>query len=112
MNNDMNNTKDSALSLRIMRRVYLVASIRALLNPVFLKSLFVVVFFWRSTQYVSYANVIANAPSLLDIESNIRFFSSALAHTRTMTMFLCLGIATMLTWIAFDMARHKTHAWF
>jgi hypothetical protein len=101
---------DRALTRRIMRRVYVVAGIRLLLHPVFLKSLLVVLFFVNSTRYVSYGNVIANAPSILDLESNIRFFTGALAHTATATLYLYLAIRALAFWIVLDMARHK-RAW-
>ena len=93
-----------------MRRVYLVAGIRLLLHPVFLKAVLVGVFFWNSTRYVSYAHVIANAPSLFDLESNVRFFTGALAHTASATRYLYLAIMTLAFWIVLDMARHK-RAW-
>ena len=101
---------DRALTRRIMRRVYVVAGIRLLLHPVFLKSLLVVLFFFFLTRYVSYGNVIANAPSILDLESNIRFFTGALAHTATATLYLYLAIMALAFWIVLDMARHK-RAW-
>lgn len=103
--------KDTALTRRIMRRVYLIAVIRVMIHPFVLKPLIVGAFFWQSTSFVSYQHVLANAPSLLDIESNIRFFSSALAHTSTITLYLYMGILLMVGWMLFDMARHKTHAW-
>ena len=107
-----NNTKNGVLTRRIMRRIYVVAAIRAVLNPIFLKALLVAVFFFRSMEYVSYGNVLANAPSLFEFENNVRFFSGALAHTSSVTLFLYTGIGVMIAWISFDFARHKTHAWF
>ena len=115
--NDQHTTNREAqrakrLTARIMRRIYLVAAIRMALNPVFLKALIAVVFFWRSTAYVSYAQVIANSPSMGDIPRNIQFFSDALRHTGTGTAFLFFGMAALATWIAIDFAQRKTHAWF
>lgn len=110
--NDKNfQTKESALTRRIMRRVYFIAVIRMALHPLVLKTLLVGVFFWQSTSFVSYRHVFANAPSLFDFESNIRFFSGALAHTSSITLYLYLGIMLMVVWMLFDMARHKTEAW-
>ena len=102
--------RDRILKRRIMRRVYLIAGIRLLLHPVTVKTMLVAFFFWHSTRYVSYAHVIANAPSLLDIESNVRFFTGALAHTATITLYLYLAIMSLGLWIVLDMARHK-RAW-
>jgi hypothetical protein len=103
-------TRDQALSRRIMRRVYVVAGIRLLLHPVFLKAVLVGIFFMNSTRYVSYRHVIANAPSIFDLESNVRFFTGALAHTGTATLYLYLAIMALAFWIVLDMARHK-RAW-
>lgn len=103
--------QNSALTRRIMRRVYLIAAIRMLLHPVFLKSLIVAVFFWRSTSYVSYSNVIANAPSLFDINRDFAFYSSAVMHAEAMTLALLFSILTLVVWISFDMLNKRTQAW-
>lgn len=102
---------DSALTRRIMRRVYLVAAIRYLLHPVFLKALIVSVFFWRSTSYVSYANVIANAPSLFDIKSDILFYQSALMNAEATALMLLTAILALVVWISFDMSSKRSQAW-
>ena len=110
--NDKNfQTKESALTRRIMRRIYVIAAIRVVLHPLVLKTLIAGVFFWQSTAFVSYRNVIANAPNFFNLESNVRFFSGALAHTSTVTLYLYLGILLMIGWMIVDMARHKTAAW-
>ena len=103
--------QNKALTARIMRRVYLVAAIRYLLHPVFLKSLIALVFFWRSTAYVSYAHVIANAPSLFDVEGDINFYRAALMHAEATTIALLLAVATLVVWISFDMANKRSQAW-
>lgn len=102
---------DSALTRRIMRRVYFVAAIRYLLHPVFLKSLIAGVIFLRSTAYVSYSNVIANAPSLFDVKSDILFYQSALQNAEAMTIVLLTAIAALMVWISFDMSSKRSRAW-
>ena len=104
--------RNSLLTKRIMRRVYLVAGIRTLLNPVFLKSLIIAVFFWRSTAVISYTHVFANAPSMLDIGSNLRFFRSALMHAEITTVMLLMAMGLLLAWVSFDMFSRRSHAWF
>lgn len=99
------------LSRRIMRRVYLISAIRFLVHPVLLKSLIAGVFLWKSTAYVSYANVIANAPHILDIKSDINFYSSALLNAESVTIALTLSVAVLLVWITFDMISKRTHSW-
>lgn len=107
MNNIHNTIDRDALTRRIMRRIYVVSLLRRAVHPVFLKTLVVFAFIFRSTSYVSYRDVFANAPSLFDIENNLRFFAGAFAHTSTATLYLYLGIIAMTLWIAFDMARRK-----
>ena len=103
--------RNQELSRRIMRRVYLIAAIRTLLSPVLLKSLIVFVFFWRSMSYVSYAHVIANAPSLFDIKDDITFYSSALMHAEMVTLALLSSIFILVAWISYDMISKRSHAW-
>jgi hypothetical protein len=103
--------RNSALTRRIMRRVYVVAAIRYMLHPVFLKSLITFVFFWRSTAYVSYPHVIANAPSLFDLKRDINFYGSALQHAEATTLALLLAVGVLLLWITYDMASKRSHAW-
>ncbi len=104
---NIHDTTEHALTRRIMRRIYVVSLLRRVLHPVFLKALVVLAFIFRSTSYVSYRDVFANAPSLLDIENNLRFFAGAFAHTSTATLYLYLGIIFMTLWITFDMVRSK-----
>ena len=94
-----------------MRRVYLVAAIRYMLHPVFLKSLIAIVIFWHSTTYVSYRSVIANAPSLFDVKSDIVFYQSALQHAEATTIALLVAIATLVAWISYDVTGKRSQAW-
>ena len=95
-----------------MRRVYFIAGLRAILNPIFLKSLIVVAFFWRSTQYVSYANVFANAPEPSHLGADVLFAQSALMHAEPATLMLLAGIAVVGSWMLADALRQKTQAYF
>ncbi len=94
-----------------MRRIYLVAAIRYAIHPVTLKSLIAIVFFWRSTAYVSYKDVIANAPSLYDLKRDIGFFTSALENAEGVALALVLSVALLAIWITYDMLAKRTHAW-
>ena len=55
--------RDRQLTKRIMRRIYLIWSIRLLLHPTTLKALIAALLIVRSMEYVSYANVFANMPA-------------------------------------------------
>ncbi len=103
--------RNKALTARIMRRVYVVAAIRYLLHPVFLKSLIAVVFFWRTTAYVSYTHVIANSPSIFDLRGDIHFYSSALANAESSAIALLLAVGALVVWISFDMSSKRSQAW-
>jgi hypothetical protein len=102
--------RNIALKNRIMRRVYIVWGVRALLHPVFLKALIVFVFFSRSTSYISYANVWRNAPELTDLPRNLAFMRDAFVHTDAISATLILGMLMLMTWIAFDLVHRPRHA--
>lgn len=99
--------KNLALKKRIMRRVYFVWTIRALLHPVFLKTLIVLVFFVRSTDYISYANVFANAPTFADLPGALVFMQSAFANTELSSLFLLSGMGVVGVWLASDLRRKQ-----
>ena len=102
---------DTALTKRIMRRVYLIATIRFILNPVFMKSLIAVVFFWQSTKYVSYVNVFANMPSLANMTQDYQFMKGALFHAHPMTIILLSSVVWLSVWVAFDVLSKRQNSW-
>lgn len=105
-------TTQNALKGRIMRRIYFVFALRSLLNPLFLKSLIAIVFLWRSTTYISYAQVFANAPTWTDIPSNLAFARDAMLHTETTSIALVLSFAVLCAWLASDLMRKHYHTSF
>lgn len=104
--------ENAALTKRIMRRVYFIATIRFMLHPVFLKLLIAIVFFWRSTKYVSYTNVFANMPSLANMTQDYQFVKGALFHAHPMTIILLSSVAWLSVWVAFDMVTKRQESWF
>ena len=100
------------LTKRIMRRVYFLWALRMMINPLFIKSLILAVFFWRSTEYISYTNVIANAPKFTDIERNAIFMRDALMHTSEISAILLIGIVVLLAWIVSDIIRKNRPIYF
>ena len=104
-------TREQALTKRIMRRVYLIAGIRFVLNPVFLKSVIAAVLFVRTMKYVSYMNVLANMPSPADVSGGYEFVRAALFHTNPMTIILLSSVAWLTLWVAFDMWKKGEEAW-
>lgn len=105
-------TTQNALKGRIMRRIYFVFALRSLLNPLFLKSLIAIVFLWRSTTYISYAQVFANAPTWTDIPRNLAFARDAMMHTETTSIALVLSFAVLCAWLASDVMRKHYHTSF
>lgn len=103
---------NSELTARIMRRVYFVWALRMLLNPLFLKTLIVAVLIARSTEYISYANVFANAPQMTNIPQVFVFLRGAMIHTETMTLMILLATLALLVWLAVDFAHKRQHSYF
>ncbi len=102
-------TENPDLSRRIMRRVHLVYGLRMLLHPRFLKVAIAIVFFARSTAYISYTSVIANAPSLFELERNLAFARDAVRHTEFTALALLLGVLAVTLWLVVDISR-RAHA--
>jgi len=100
--------RDLALKERIMGKIYLIWMIRMLIHPTILKTVIVLVLFWRSTQYVSYSNVFANAPTLSDISSSLHFSQDALLNTETATLYILSGIALVGFWLLADVIRARS----
>lgn len=105
------NKREMNLTKRIMRRVYLVWSIRLLLHPTTLKVLIAAFLVFRSMKYVSYANVLANMPSLADISAQIEFARSAMYHAQPMTLVLLSSVAWLCVWAVADTLFRKREAW-
>ena len=102
----------STLSKRIMRRVYLIWSIRLLLHPTMVKVLLAALLLVRSMKYVSYANVFANMPALFDVPAGVQFMRSALHHTQPMTIVLLSSVVWLSVWVIADALFRRREAWF
>jgi len=101
-----------SLTKRIMRRVYLVWSIRLAIHPTTLKMLIASLLVFRSMKYVSYANVLANMPSLADISAQIEFARSAMHHAQPMALVLLSSVAWLSVWVIADTLFRRKEAWF
>lgn len=104
------NDRDLQLKRRIMRRVWMVWFIRQAIHPTVLKALVAVLFFWRSTAYVSYGQVFENAPSLANIPGNLSFAWNAATHTEMTTLLLVVSVLALGVWTMSDIAKEKHHA--
>lgn len=88
-----------------MRRIWIVWAIRQAIHPTVLKSLLAALLFWRSTAYVSYAQVFENAPSLANIPGNLSFAWSAAVHTEMTTLLLVVSVLALGAWAMADIAK-------
>ncbi|OGZ08432.1 MAG: hypothetical protein A3C93_01445 [Candidatus Lloydbacteria bacterium RIFCSPHIGHO2_02_FULL_54_17] len=103
--------RDRQLTKRIMRRIYLIWSIRLLLHPTTLKALIAALLIVRSMEYVSYANVFANMPALYNVSAGMQFVKVAMYHTHPMTLVLLSSVAWLAVWAVADMLFRKKEAW-
>jgi len=90
-----------------MSRIYIIYGLRLLLHPVTLKAILVGLLFWRSTSYVSYAQVLANAPTLMDIRHGFTFTHVAMMRTETATIAILTIVGLLAIWMTRDILVHK-----
>jgi hypothetical protein len=109
---EKNNTRAKKLTGRIMRRIYVVYALRAILNPLFLKGLIAFVFFWRSTAYISYAHVIANAPTWSDVPRNVAFMRAAVSHADGAAILCLVMTFALVAWLATDFFHKSRQQYF
>lgn len=96
------NKRHADLTKRIMRRVYFLWSLRLLLHPTTLKVLLAALLVFRSMKYVSYANVLANMPSLADLSAQLLFAKMAMYHAHPMTLVLLSSVVWLFVWAVAD----------
>jgi len=103
--------RNQELTKRIMRRIYLVWSIRLALHPTTLKVLIAALLIVRSTTYVSYVNVFANMPTLLDVSAGMQFMKMAMYHAHPMTLVLLSSVVWLSVWAVADTVFKRREAW-
>ena len=104
--------RNKELTARIMRRVYFISLLRMALSPRFLKLLIALVLLYRTTEYVSYAHVLANRPRIADIPANLAFVSEAFAKTEVASVLLIVSTMALMAWFASDFLRKQQHSYF
>jgi uncharacterized membrane protein len=98
------------LRARIMRRVWAIRAMRLAVHSPAVKGALLLLVLWRTTNYVSYGDVLANAPSLADLPSFTAFVFDAVVTTEGVTLAL-LGVAfTLVGWAILDRAFSHRHA--
>jgi len=100
----MNNTQ---LQKRIMRRVYAVWVMRALVGGVALKLYTLLAFAVVSLRYISFGDVARNFMDVYKTSSST-FIYSAFANTEIMTLALLAGMILVVSWLMKDIVfTHK-----
>ena len=95
--------RETYLMKKTMNRIYMVYGLRLLLHPRTLKSLLLLLLLWRSTTYVSYVNVLSNAPTLTDVPRNVEFFRASLMGTEMANFVIFMAVIVMLALLIRDM---------
>ncbi len=105
---DIRNTN---LTKRIMRRVYLVAGIRLVLHPTTMKVVLAALLFFRSMKYVSYEHVLTNMAFLPNLSAGFQFAKGAMFHAHPMTLVLLSSVGWLSAWIVADSLFRKQESW-
>jgi len=91
------------LKKRIMRRVYVIYTLRQALSPLALKVYVLAVSFVGIASLVSVGNVFANMPA--DLLGMFTFVFYALTHTEFVVQLLIFGTLAVALWLVRDLAK-------
>ncbi|MDP3989505.1 MAG: hypothetical protein Q8P93_04715 [bacterium] len=98
-------TTQTQLQKRIMRRIYVVHTLRFILQPMIIKPAIVLVLLLQMSRTVSLAHVFQNMMGNMD--GLPLFVSSAVSNAEITTLVLSAGIIITLIWFARDMAVRR-----
>ena len=93
------------LSVRIMRRIYLIWILRRIKSPVFIKTVLLALVVWQSFSRISFFHIIRNSPSLLDPYASYEFFYSAFFNTELVVRVLVICFLAVILWIFRDFSK-------
>lgn len=97
---------EQTIKKNIMRRVYTIYAIRALLSVTALKVYGLVAAVVGMGVFVSFSNVLANVPHITETKSFISFVESAFFETEFVVQVLVLLSIALLALVARDLAKH------
>jgi hypothetical protein len=103
--------RNTDLTKRIMRRVYLISVIRLTLHPTTMKVVLAALLFFRSMKYVSYEHVLTNMAFLPNLSAGLQFAKGAMFHAHPMTLVLLSSVAWLAVWAAADTYFRKQESW-
>lgn len=88
----------------VMRRVYILHTLRQVFSPAMLKVYIAVAFVWQILLRVSVGNVFNN---FLESQNQIVFWSSALSRTETSVIVLTVAFIALSAWLLADIFNRK-----
>jgi hypothetical protein len=100
MNHEENQLKQ--LKKDIMRRIYVVWTLRMLTKPIVLKPVILFVLLWQTANLVSVGSVFRNAPALANLSADFSFFRAAFFNTELTIQLLLLAALAMGAWLVKD----------
>lgn len=93
-------SNQTQLQKKIMRRVYIIYTLRTILQPLVIKSLVGLMLVFRLSHYVSFAAVAENMPRSLN--KLPVFLSGAIANTEAMTLIIMALMVFVGVWLMRD----------
>lgn len=103
-------TVSTKLGKNVMRRVYVVYSLRRVLSPFAVKGYAVLFLLWSIGKQVFVAKVIENAPGLSSPLDSLGFLTRAFMGTEILVQALVLGCALAVLWFATDLIFRRQSA--
>jgi len=96
---------DTQLKKKIMRRVYFTYFLRKVFNPFAIKIYTIVSFAGFIASQVSLVNVVANMPSMTNIDALYRFSTSAFLNTEFVVQLLSVGALVTIFLLLKDIVK-------
>lgn len=96
---------DEQLKNKIMRRIYIQFFIRKIFSPLLVKLYVMVSFLSFIVANISVGNVVANSPSIFDVNSVYNFSLSAFINTEFIIQILSVGVLMVIILLAKDTVR-------
>jgi hypothetical protein len=99
---------NTQLKKKIMRRVYFTYYLRKVFSPLAIKAYLLISFVGFISSQVSFANIMANMPSITNISALYHFYTSAFLNTGFIVQLLSVGMLLAIFLLLKDIV--KTYA--
>ena len=94
-----------SLKQRVMRRVYIMWTLRKIFSPGMVKVYLAVAFLWELGRQVFVAQVFSNSPSLSQIGENVHFFLSAFTSTDVGVQLVVVAFVVIVALLVRDVLK-------